>query len=155
MAGQGPAPKDAAQRRRRNAPARGEWVDLPSVKKPILPTLKQIDGKRKWSPQLKMLWEHWRKDPATTQYGPAEIALAKHLAFVYDDLAQAYKLSTSSEVRLILDTLGLTPKGKRDNRWRISADGGVDQEGELDKTAANKRAAARRKKIRAVEPAKA
>jgi hypothetical protein len=47
----------------------------------------------------------------TSQYGPADLAAVRELARRYDTLAPA-------EQRLRMDGLGLTPKGKRDLRWR-------------------------------------
>jgi hypothetical protein len=69
----GPAPKPASQRRRRNVPAGGEWVELPAtVEKPILPPL----PRGKWSARTRQTWDAWRRDPATTQYTSADVAYA-------------------------------------------------------------------------------
>lgn len=95
------------------------------------------------------MWTSWRKDPATTQYGPAEIALAIQLAWLFEAYVRGEE--KHSEVRLIMDSLGLTPKGKRDLRWRIPQAAEVV---EID-AEREKRASARRRKIRAVEPAQA
>ena len=108
----GPAPKDPAQRRRRNAPARGEWVDLPQLKEPVLPEIP--DGN--WSERTRNAWELWRADPATTQYSSAAIAQAINLLHLFEGWVQGDE--KYSEVRLTMDGLGLTPKGKRDLRWR-------------------------------------
>jgi hypothetical protein len=90
MAGRGPAPKPKDQRRRRNAPARGEWVDLPPVDEPVLPELpKRPRGTGRWHPRTVALWEAWRQDPATTQFGPAEVAAAVELAFLHHDACLA------------------------------------------------------------------
>lgn len=119
MAGQGPAP--AEKRRRRNIPARGEWVDLPPLTKPILPTLprraKRAGG---WSARTRSAWKAWRTDPVTTQYGPAEIQAAIDLAYLYEEMVRG-KLSLLPEIRQMQDRLGLNPKGKRDLRWRVPA----------------------------------
>lgn len=108
----GPAPKDPSQRRRRNAPARGEWVDLPELDKPVLPDLPDGD----WSERTKDAWTRWRSDPATTQYSSAAISQAINLLYLYEGWVQGDE--KYSEVRLTMDGLGLTPKGKRDLRWR-------------------------------------
>lgn len=106
MAGHGRAPKPRDQRRNGHAPQRGEWVDLPPLEKPVLP-----GARRGWSQHVKALWEAWRSDPVTSQYGPADLAAVGELARLFDDLQP-------NEQRLRMDGLGLTPKGKRDLRWR-------------------------------------
>lgn len=104
------APKDPGQRRRYNQPARGEWVDLEPLGKAVLP---RADSR--WSEAAKRLWAAWRADPVTAQYGPADKAAVWELARLFDDLAP-------NEQRLRMDGLGLTPKGKRDLRWRTPAE---------------------------------
>lgn len=129
MAGRGPAP--AETRRRSNAPARGEWVDLPPLEKRVLPKLpaapplivRQKDKpprvvKKPWSPRTKAAWEAWARDPVTAQYGPAEIAAVIELAYVMEDYVRG--IGMPNEVRLRMDGLGLSPKGKRDLRWRVT-----------------------------------
>lgn len=121
MPGRGPAPKAPEQRRRRNNPERGEWTDLPEVDKPVLPDLpkrksSEDDPVGKWHARTRAAWVAWRKDPATTQYGPAEIASAIELAYVFDAAVRGKE--KMSEVRLREDRLGLSSKGKRDLRWR-------------------------------------
>lgn len=112
MAGIGPAP--AENRRRRNEPARGDWVDLFPVDKPFLPELpERAEGD--WSERTKTTWELWRQDPATSQYTPAEIAYALDTIRLYDQMTP----SSASEVRIRMDGLGLTPKGKKDLRYRV------------------------------------
>ena len=104
------APKPADQRRRYNQPARGEWVDLEPLEKAILPP-----ADRKWSPRVKRLWNAWRVDPVSSQYGEADIAALWEFAAQYEQLAP-------NEQRLRMDGFGLTPKGKRDLRWRTPAE---------------------------------
>jgi len=118
MAGRGPAPKPKEQRRNRGAPARGEWVDLPAVDDPILPELpKRPRGTGRWHARTAAAWAAWRRDPATTQYGPAEVAAALELAWLHTDSIVDGE-PKASEIRLRMDGLGLTAKGKRDLRWR-------------------------------------
>lgn len=113
MAGTGPAPKDASQRRRRNEPARGEWVDLEPLSAPVLPELPECeDG---WSPMTVMTWAAWRRDPVTAQWSPSDVAYALDTIRLYEQMTA----SSANEVRIRMDGLGLTPKGKRDLRWRI------------------------------------
>lgn len=113
MAGNGPAPKPKDQRINNHAPSRGEWVDLPPLQGPVLPELPDRDDG--WSSMSVAAWRAWREDPVTSQYSPADIAYALDAIRLYDVMTS----SSANEVRLRMDSLGLTPKGKRDLRWRI------------------------------------
>lgn len=131
MAGRGPAPKPEGQRRRQNVPERGEWADLPPLEAPVLP---ELDSSRDWHPRTTALWDAWRVDPASGMFGPAEIAAAVELAWLVDEFATgnvrvegedrqaARERVTPAELRLRMDGLGLTAKGKRDLRWRSTAE---------------------------------
>lgn len=104
----GPAPKRPEARRRRNPPASGEWVELEPLERPVLPS-----ARRDWSPRVKALWAAWRQDPATGQYSPADVAACVDLAACFEELP-------ASEQRLRMDGLGLSPKGRRNLRWRLA-----------------------------------
>jgi hypothetical protein len=123
MAGRGPAPKPKEQRRNRHVPSRGEWVDLPAVTVPVLPELpKRKRGSGPWHPRTVAVWAAWRQDPASTQYGPAEIAAAIELAWLFEDNVRGERSAPASEVRQRMQALGLDAKGKRDLRWRTVAE---------------------------------
>lgn len=151
MAGHGRAPKPPEQRRNRHEPQRGEWIDLPPVDAdaPVLPDLpKRPRGAGRWHPRVVAAWAAWRLDPATTQYGPAEIAAAVELAWVMDDMVRGGAATLVSAVQRRADGLGLTAKGKRDLRWRPPAGDVQDVEEEpVRHQAANVR------RLRAVDPA--
>lgn len=112
----GPAP--AENRRRRNEPARGDWVDLPPIEKPFLPELPEKGDGEDWSEQTYATWALWRLDPATSQYTSAEIAYALDTIRLYEVMTP----SSAAEVRIRMDGLGLTPKGKKDLRYRVDRD---------------------------------
>ncbi len=120
MAGNGPAPAD--QRRRSPAPARGEWVGLDPLDAPVLPDLPEIEGG--WRAGTAATWEAWREDPVTGQYSPADIAYALDTILLHNAMTP----TSANEVRLRMDALGLTPKGKRDLRWYIKGDDDGDSE---------------------------
>lgn len=127
MAVGGPAPKPPGQRRRYNQPARGEWVELKPLAKPILPPYsaswrvwtasKDKDG----NPILvrrgvsHAMWKAWRASPVTSQYGPEDVAAICYLAEAFHSLTDSARIN-------MMDRLGLTPKGKRDLRWRTPAE---------------------------------
>jgi hypothetical protein len=110
MAGRGPAPKPKAQRRRANEPARGEWMDLEPLETAVLPPIGPREGG--WSRATKARWDAWRQDPSSPQWSPADVAYAR------DTIERFERGAPSLELRLRMDGLGLTPKGKRDLRWR-------------------------------------
>lgn len=118
MAGRGPAPKPKAQRRNRHEPARGEWVDLPPLSVPVLPVLPGRADGEEWSSRTLAVWEAWRADPVSGQWSPADVSYALDAILLYEVMSP----SGANEVRLRMDGLGLTPKGKRDLRWRVVAE---------------------------------
>jgi hypothetical protein len=117
MAGRGPAPKALDQRRNHHEPLRGEWTSLHPLKKAVLPILPRDE----WSPRTRSAWAAWRRDPSTSMYGPAEIQLAVDLAYVYEQWVREPTAALAAEIRQRQDGLGLSPKGKQDRRWRVSA----------------------------------
>jgi hypothetical protein len=110
MAGHGPAP--STNRRRRNAPTRGEWVDLAPLADPVLPELPEEHPFPAASVEM---YEGWRADPVTALWTSSD------RAFAFDTLRlhASNPAAHASEIRLRMDSLGLTQKGKRDNRWRV------------------------------------
>jgi len=101
-----PYPKPKEQRRNRTAPARGEWVDLEPLEEPIL-----IPYNRSWMTVKERMWNGWRDDPVTSQYSSADI-------MAIEDLAERWEEMAFADRDRRMDRLGLTPKGKRDLRWR-------------------------------------
>jgi hypothetical protein len=101
----GLAPKPREQRRRYNQPARGEWVDLEPLAEPVIPPYE------KGFSIPKRMWEAWRRDAVSGQWGEADLELAT-------ELATHWKEMTFADQDRRLAALGLSPKGKRDLRWR-------------------------------------
>jgi hypothetical protein len=99
-------------------------VDLPPLEKPVLPLL----PRGRWSARTKRAWAAWRDDPATSQFGPAEVAAAVELAYVMEAFVAGHE--KAAEVRLRMDGLGLSAKGKRDLRWRCVAEQAPEPERE-------------------------
>jgi hypothetical protein len=119
MAGQGPAPKNPDERARTHAPLRGEWQTLGPLTEPVLPPLpRRGKGEGTWSARTQRIWEAWRTDWVTGAYGPAEVAMAVELAYIYEDAVRESRYTTWAEARQWMDRLGLTMKGKRDLRLR-------------------------------------
>jgi len=57
------------------------------------------------------MWNGWRDDPVTSQYSSADI-------MAIEDLAERWEEMAFADRDRRMDRLGLTPKGKRDLRWR-------------------------------------
>jgi hypothetical protein len=116
MAGRGPAPKAPNERRNHMAPQRGEWMDLPvpSGDWPDLP-----ERMNPWSERTTRAWQAWWCDPASTQWGVGDVDLLEHLADVFEEWTRERRVNLASEVRQLRDSLGLTPKGKQERRWKV------------------------------------
>lgn len=111
MAGIGPAP--AENRRRRNEPARGDWIHLD----PDAPTaLPDLPDDTEWSDRAVAAWDMWRDDPASSVYSAADVAFALDTIRLYNEGMSA---SMAKEVRMRMTDLGLTPEGKRKLRYRV------------------------------------
>lgn len=114
MAGRGAAPK--YERMRRGAPLRGDWIELSEshdIPTPPLPRRRPA-----WLAATRRQWEAWWSDPAAVMWGPADVAMLEQLAV----LVEAFERGDprlAPEIRLRLDGLGLTQKGKRDLRYRV------------------------------------
>lgn len=112
----GPAPKPASERANRTLPARGEWVDVAAPERPILPELPA----GQWSDRTVAYWRGLQADPVTSTFGSAEIAQCVELAYLHMLALDSEKVSAWSELRQREDRLGLSLKGKRDLRFRVT-----------------------------------
>jgi len=120
MAGRGRAPKAPEDRARSNSPERGEWQTLLPLTKPVLPLLpKRGKGNGTWSPRTRRMWAAWRADWVTQAWGPTETAMALELIEQFEEGVRASSARRMTEMRLQMDQLGLTMKGKRDLRLRV------------------------------------
>lgn len=152
MAGRGPAPKPPEERRRRNQPAAGEWIELPvDLTRAVLPNLPpRGKGQGSWSARTRAAWKSWRLDPVTSQYGPADVQLAVDLAWLYEQWVRDPTASLAGEIRQRQDALGLTPKGRQDRRWRMQPPADV-----VELEPERQERTETRRRLRAVDPAAA
>lgn len=101
-----PIPKPPEQRRDRHEKQRGEWIELPAaLDEPVLPPYQQGMTIPRY------FWALWRQDPITTQYEHGDMAAVMYLA-------KEWALMQHPERRMLMDRLGLSPKARRDLRWR-------------------------------------
>jgi hypothetical protein len=117
MAGMGPPPKPAAERRRRNRPTFGgiELDPHPRVPVPALPKW------RKWRKATLEFWaELWSK-PQAAQWDPSGVTLVR-LAELFDakQCKEVGLVAASAEMRQIEDRHGLSDKALMQLRWEIS-----------------------------------
>jgi hypothetical protein len=112
MAGKGPAPKLHNQRGTSN------WTRLEPLKRQVLPAIRDVLGHDKVPKLSLLLWNSWRDDPVTATWTATEIALAADTITLHI----ADSVGKSSEIRIRLDSLALTPKGRRDARLLLPED---------------------------------
>lgn len=139
MAGRGPAPKRG--RRRSNSPLRGDWVDLPALEVAVLADLPLDEA---WPDSTLEMWSAWQLDPATSQWSATDVQLALDTIRLH----AKSPVAKATEIRLRMDALGLTLKGKRDLRWRVQAPAVA-----AAKAAAAKPRPAEARRLRAVDAA--
>src|SRR3954467_3259372 len=151
-----PVPKPKEQRINRHPPRAGEWVDIDPPDERQLPELEDTDD-HQWTARQRTMWEGWAWSAEATQWNTADVLYALELLTMMDNTPVALM----SEVRIRLTSLGLSPKGKRDLRWRIPQDKNRQaDEAKRHAAAPNRRAAADAmpgptktgRKLRAVAP---
>lgn len=124
MAAGGNSPKMG---RNRNAkPIRGDWVTLEPLKKPIIPELEELDlpalcEEGGWPYTAKLYWESWRESPVTARWSKDDIAFAIDTICQFAATTRMTKGTggvplAASEMRLRMESLGLTPEGRRKGR---------------------------------------
>jgi hypothetical protein len=121
VAGRGPAPNKTRQRR--NQPAHGEYVRLEPLRAPVLPELDELVPDHEWPAVSRMLWDAWRESPVTQTWAAEDIALAADTIVLHaeDPVAKA------SEIRIRIDNLALSPKGRRDARLLLPEEEAPDE----------------------------
>ena len=111
MAGRGPAPKE--NRRRANEPTRGERVSLDVVGWQHGDVPAPPDGLM--APSV-LAWETWMGAWFAAHWIPEDIPGLRQLVRLYDQVERG-EFQRAAELRLQMDTYGITPKGQQDRRW--------------------------------------
>ena len=111
MAGRGPAPKE--DRRRANVPERGEIVaasgtgwqhgDIPAPPEGLMPASETA-------------WRTWFAAWFAAFWSPADLPGIRHMIRLHDQVERG-EFQRSTELRMTMDTYGVTPKGQQDRRW--------------------------------------
>lgn len=116
MAGRGPAPK--VEKRRRNKPVeasyqRAEVEGWQHGDVPVPP-----DGLMAASVEA---WSTWMGSWFAAFWTPADLPGLRHVIRLYDQVERG-EFQRSAELRLSMDTYGITPKGQQDRRWARPAE---------------------------------
>lgn len=111
MAGRGRTPKQ----NRRNAsdkPIRGEWTEAEGGWQHG-PTPESPDGLLEPS---RKAWETWMAAWFAAHWTPDDLPGLRQVIRLYDQVERG-EFQRASELRLSMDTYGITPKGQQDRRW--------------------------------------
>lgn len=115
------APKQ--NRVRRGIPERGDWVTLEPLAGPVIPELDELDIPElcdgQWPPTSRLYWEAWRESPVTVKWELDDLALAVDTVTQHAICAAGGRGIAHSEMRLRMESLGLTAKGRIDRRFRL------------------------------------
>lgn len=152
MAGRGPAP--AANRRRRNKPARGEWHPTPGFGWQHGPNPRP-EREEALSAESIRAWDSWMASWMASHWTLADLAglsvtihlleqtvdyqrepfIEKDYITVKGEVKKTWvvKPNPVSELRQLMDSYGLTHKGQQDRRW---APPKADEKPEVAKVAA-------------------
>lgn len=113
MAGRGPAPKEDGERRRRNEAER-PWTPTAGSGWQHGELPKVPDGLLKASRDA---WRTWFTAWFAARWSPADLPGLRQLIRLYDQVERG-EFQRMSELRLGMDTYGITPKGQQDRRWK-------------------------------------
>ncbi|MEU1037707.1 hypothetical protein [Streptomyces sp. NPDC005907] len=116
MAGRGPAPKDPAKRRRRNA-AEPETTIVPDdeLRGPELPAgvLGEEDGVEvEWHPMTQLWWDSWRSSAQAQTFVQTDWLFLIDTALMHHTMWAKGRWEFASEVRLRAAKFGATPEDR-------------------------------------------
>lgn len=113
MPGRGPAPKDAASKVTRHKPTRGEpapavtsaWVgDVPVAPDGLMQA--SLDA-----------WATWFGAWFAAFWTTADVPALRQMIRLFDQVERG-EFVRATELRMMMDTYGVTPKGQQDRRWK-------------------------------------
>ena len=114
MARRGPTPKPASERVRRAATERGEITQAPSKGWQHGKVPKAPDGLTKAGADA---WKTWMGAWFAAFWTPDDLPGLRQVVRLYDQVERG-EFQRAPELRLQMDTYGITPKGQQDRRWR-------------------------------------
>lgn len=108
----GPIPKD--NRRRRNEPARGDWQPAPGVGWQHGEIPKPPTGLTRASRDA---WQAWFRSWFAAHWTPELLPGLRQVVRLYDQVERG-EYVRAAELRMAMDTYGMTPKGQAGLRWK-------------------------------------
>lgn len=118
MAGRGRVPKPPGQRRNTSPPRLGEWTPAAGDSWQHGATPEPPDGLLKASREA---WATWMASWVAAHWSPTDLPGLRQLIRIYDQVERG-EFQRANELRLQMDTYGITPKGQQDRRWAPPAD---------------------------------
>ncbi|MFD8315883.1 phage terminase small subunit [Kitasatospora purpeofusca] len=128
MAGRGPAPKEPARRRRRNADAAPLVTLEPDdeLRGPELPegVLGEDDGEPvDWHPMTKLWWESWRTSAQAALFTATDWLFLIDTALMHHTMWAKGRWEFASEVRLRAAKFGATPEDRMRLKIQVETPG--------------------------------
>lgn len=119
LAGRGRTPKAQAVRRNTTAPIRGEWEPTEAIGWQHGSIPEPPDGLLEPS---RAAWATWMGAWFAAHWTPEDLPGLRTIVRLYDQVERG-EFQRANELRLQMDTYGITPKGQQDRRWaRPTAD---------------------------------
>lgn len=100
-------------RRRRNKPVRGDWKPTTTSGWQHGAIPEPPDGLL--APSI-AAWNTWMRAWFAVHWTPEDLPGLRQLVRTYDQL-ERNEFQRGPELRLLMDTYGITPKGQQDRRW--------------------------------------
>lgn len=121
MAGRGPAPKDPATRRRRNADPTPKVTitDDQQLRGPALPDDALPEGEG-WHPRTLAWWETWRRSPQAQTFTATDWDFLLDTALMHHTMWLKGRWEFASELRLRAAKFGATPEDRARLRMQIT-----------------------------------
>ncbi|MFE2164878.1 hypothetical protein ACFXB3_07360 [Streptomyces sp. NPDC059447] len=154
MAGMGPPPKPAGQRRRSNAtiamtqlPAEGRMKEAPRYPLPPVVVSDDDGGSEIAREREAQLWESLWETPQAVMWERTHAVLTVARFVRFSVLAEAGNVKAATEARQLEDRLGLNPQAMLRLRWEVAADEVADQRQERTSRAATVKTARQRLRV--------
>lgn len=112
MAGRGRAPK-VTRRNAADVPIRGEWQATPGIGWQHGDTPACPEG---LMPASITAWSTWMQSWFAAHWIPNDLPALRQIVRTYDQLERG-EFQRGPELRLLMDTYGISPKGQQDRRW--------------------------------------
>jgi hypothetical protein len=123
VAGHGPAPKDPAKRRRRNAEpkAKDTLVSDGEIRGPELP--EGVLEDESWHPRTVQWWETWRRSAQSQTFTDTDWDFLLDTALMHHTMWSRQKWEFAAELRLRAAKFGATPEDRLRLRMEIETPG--------------------------------